>query len=87
MQTLHEHHFYVKFNKCEFFQDKIYNLGNVISKEGIAVDPKIVKVIMDSLVPKDAMIIISFMGIMGYYNICIEGFLKLAYLITSLGKE
>ena len=43
LQELREHQLYAKFNKCDFFKDKIQYLGHVITKEGISVDPKKIK--------------------------------------------
>ena len=43
---------YVKFNKCDFFKDNIQYLGNIVSKDGISVDPEKVKDIMEWSVPK-----------------------------------
>ena len=39
LKVLREHHLYAKFNKCDFYKDKIQYLGHVISEEGISVDP------------------------------------------------
>ena len=39
LQELREHQLYAKFSKCDFFKDKIQYLGNVVTKEGISVDP------------------------------------------------
>ena len=38
LQVLIEHHLYAKFNKCDFYKDKIQYLRHVISEEGISVD-------------------------------------------------
>ena len=53
LQELREHQLFAKFNKCDFFKDKIQYLGHVVTKEGILVDPKKIKAIKDWLVPKD----------------------------------
>ena len=87
MQTLREHKIYEKFSKCEFFQDKIQYLGQVINKEGISVDPDKIKSINDWPIPKDVTGIRAFMGIMGYYRRLIEGFSIITYPITSLQKK
>ena len=87
LQTLREHQLYSKLEKCEFFKIEIQYLGHVISKEGIAVDPKKVQAISDWLVPKDMADVRSFMGLTGYHRIFIEGFSKIAYPITSLQKK
>jgi hypothetical protein len=39
LQTLREHHLYVKFSNCEFWIDTIKFLGHTISSNGISVDP------------------------------------------------
>ena len=44
----------------------------MISEEGIAVDPKKIKAIMEWPIPKDVADIRSFMGITGYYRRFIE---------------
>ena len=87
LQVLREHKLYVKFNKCEFFKDKIQYLGHVISKEGISVDPNKIREIMEWPIPKDVLDERSFMGIIGYYHKFIEGFSKIVNPITSLEKK
>ena len=53
LQELRDHQRYAKFSKCDFFKDKIQYLGHVVTKEGISVDPKKIKVIEDWPDPKD----------------------------------
>jgi hypothetical protein len=55
--------------------------------EGIVVDPKKIKAIIEWPVPKDVADIQSFMGITVYYRRFIEGFSKIAYPITSLQNK
>ena len=78
---------YAKFDKCDFYQKRIQYLGHVIYEEGIAVDPEKIRAIMEWPIPKDVADIRSFMGITSYYSRFIEGFSKIAYLITSLQKK
>ena len=59
----------------------------MVTKEGISVDPKKIKAIEEWPVPKDVTNVQSFMGIIGYYQRFIEGFSKIANLITSLQKK
>ena len=82
-----EHHLYAKFNKCEFYKNKIQYLGHVISEEGVSMDPDKIKAIIDWHVPKDVTDVWSFMGIIVYYIKFIEGFSKIANPITSLQKK
>lgn len=78
LQTLQEHQLYAKFSKCEFFKEQIKYLGHIITEEGIAVDAKNIRTIMEWPVPKDLVDIRSFMGLAGYYRQFVEGFSKAA---------
>ena len=51
LEMLRKHQLYAKFNKCDFFKTKIEYLGHVISAEGIVVDPKKIKTIVEWRVP------------------------------------
>jgi hypothetical protein len=62
-------------------------LGNIISKDGISLDPEKIEAIREWLVPKNVTEVRSFMGLVGYYKIFIEGFSKIAHLITSLQRK
>ena len=44
LQELWNHQLFAKFSKCDFFKDNIQYLGHVVTKEGISVDPKKIKV-------------------------------------------
>ena len=87
LQMLRKHKLYAKFDKCDFYQNKIEYLEYVISTEGIVIDPEKIKSIMEWLVPKDVADIRSFMGITGYYRRFIKGFSRISYPITSLQKK
>eukprot|EP00253_Pinus_taeda_P026609 PITA_26609 len=87
LQTLREHQLYAKFSKCDFLKVEIQYLGHIITKDGIAVDPKKIKAIMEWPVPKDVADVRSFMGLAGYYRRFVEGFSKVAFPITSLQKK
>ncbi|WVZ80653.1 hypothetical protein U9M48_028111 [Paspalum notatum var. saurae] len=62
LQGLREHKLYAKLKKCEFWIDEVPFLGHIISKGGIAVDPRKISAItnwetakpMTSLLEKDA---------------------------------
>jgi hypothetical protein len=59
-------------------------LGNIINQDGLDVDPKKVKAIMDWKAPKDVRGIKSFIGMTGYYRRFIEGFSKIARPMIAL---
>ena len=74
-------------SKCDFYRDRIQYLGHIISEEGISVDPKKIESIMNWPTPRNVTNIRSFMGLVGYYKIFIQGFSKVAHDITSLQKK
>jgi hypothetical protein len=65
LQVLRENQLYAKFNKCDFFQNKIHYLRYVLSEEGVVVDPDKIRSIMEWPTPKDVSDIRSFMGLVG----------------------
>jgi hypothetical protein len=87
LQVLREHQLYAKYNKCDFFQRQIQYLGHVILEDGVAVDPKNIKAIMDWPTPRNVSEVRSFMGLVGYYRRFIKGFSKIGHPITSLQRK
>ena len=68
LQTLREHKLFAKFNKCEFWLERVQFLGHVISSEGIQVNPTKVEVVVSWQRPRNATEIHSFLGLAGYYK-------------------
>jgi hypothetical protein len=62
-------------------------LGNIISQEGIIVNPENIEAIKGWKTPKNVTKFISFMGLTGYYKRFIVGFLRIAHPITSLQRK
>ena len=58
-------------------------LGHVVSR-GVAVDPTKVEAILKWPQPKNVTEIRSFLGLAGYYHRFMEGFAKIANLMTAL---
>jgi hypothetical protein len=81
---LREHKLYRKLSKCSFYQSKLHYLGNVFSGKGIIVDPEKVEAIMECPVPTNVSEVRNFMGLVGYYQWFVEGFSKIANMITEL---
>jgi hypothetical protein len=87
LQVLREHQLYAKLSKCSFYDKRIHYLGNIISKDGIEVDPKKIEAIREWSMPNNLIEVRSFMGLAGYYRRIIEGFSKIAHPITSLQRK
>jgi hypothetical protein len=59
-------------------------LGNIVSKDGIVVDPKKIEAIKEWSALKNVKEVISFMVLYGYYRRFIAWFSRIAHPITSL---
>ena len=84
LTCLRENQLYGKLSKCSFFQKKVHYLGHIISGEGISVDLKKVKAIMDWPVMKNVHEVHSFKGLSGYYRRFVEGFSRIEKPITTI---
>ena len=62
-------------------------MGHIISKEGISVDPKDIKSIMNWPTPMNVMDVRYFMGFVSYYKRFIEGLSKVSHPITYFQKK
>jgi hypothetical protein len=87
LQVLREHKIYAQLTKCSFYYRKICCLGNIISEEGIVLDPTKIKAIEEWPTPRNFVEMRSFIGITGYYIRFIEGFSNIVHPITSLQKK
>jgi ribonuclease HI len=84
---LRVHKLYAKFSKCEFWLEKISFLGNILTVEGVAVDPGKVETVSNWRQPTNVSKIRSFLRLAGYYRRFIEGFSKIARPMTELLKK
>ncbi|GJU31320.1 putative reverse transcriptase domain-containing protein [Tanacetum coccineum] len=87
LKLLKKGELYAKFPKCEFWIPNIQFLGHVIDCQGIHVDPAKIESIKDWASPKTPTEIRQFLGLDGYYRIFIEGFSKIANLMTKLTQK
>ena len=67
LQVLREHQLYAKFSKCDFYKPQIQYLGHIISKTGVAMEPKNIKTIKDWPTHTSVTDIRSFLGLARYY--------------------
>ncbi|WVZ70350.1 hypothetical protein U9M48_019025 [Paspalum notatum var. saurae] len=84
LQRLREHRLYAKPSKCEFWIDEVPFPGHIVSKGGIAVDPRKVSAVVNWEIPRTPREIRGFLGLAGYYRRYIENFSKVAKPMTSL---
>ncbi|KAL4368203.1 hypothetical protein GQ457_05G027960 [Hibiscus cannabinus] len=87
LQRLRENGFVAKRSKCTFGQQSVEYLGHLVSREGLAVDPKKVDAIRNWPVPTTLKEVRGFLGIAGYYRKFIKGFASLAAPISDLLRK
>ena len=76
-----------RLEKCSLFLKEVHYLGHVVSKEGIIVDPKKIRAIMEWSTPRNVDEVISFMGLAGYYRRFIKNFTRIVYPITTFKEK
>ena len=74
----------LKPSNCEFFQTSLKYLGHIVSKNGIATDPRKIKAIQDWPRPKAVTEVRSFTGFTNYYRCFIKGYVKIARPLHEL---
>jgi hypothetical protein len=84
LQKLRNHKLCAKLSKCEFWLKQLAFLGHVISMGGISVNPGNVQDVLSWKAPTSVGNIWSFLGLAGYYQRFIEGFLKISKPVTKL---
>ncbi|GKC00568.1 hypothetical protein Tco_0986704 [Tanacetum coccineum] len=87
LELLKKEELYAKFSKCEFWIPKVQFLGHVIDSQGIHVDPAKIESIKDWASSKTPTKICKFLGLVGYYQIFIEGFSKIVKSMTKLTQK
>lgn len=87
LRTLHEHQLYTEFSNCEFWLEEVRCLGNIMRGEGIMVGPNKVEVVMDWKQPTIIQKIRTFLGLVDYCCIFVEGFSKLSSPLVVLTRK
>nr|GFC47407.1 putative reverse transcriptase domain-containing protein [Tanacetum cinerariifolium] len=87
LELLKKEELYAKFSKCEFWIPKVQFLGHVIDSQGIHVDPAKIESVKDWASLKSPTEIRQFLGLAGYYQRFIEGFLKIAKPMTKITQK
>ena len=84
LQCLREKKLFGKLSKCSFYWKEIHYLGHILLENGVVVDPTKIKAILECPVPQNINEVQIFLGLVGYKKKFVEGFSKIAALITSL---
>ena len=83
-RRLASHGLKIEPNKCYLFQKSVSYLGQIISDQGILVDPEKVKAVSERPVPENARELKIFLGTAGYHRRYIHTFSQLAWLMYEL---
>ena len=87
LQILKEQHLYAKPSKCFFGVKKVEYLGHILSHEGVKVDPKNVKSMMDWPIPKTLKNLRGFLGLTGYYRKFVQNYERITTPLMTLTKK
>ena len=87
LQILQEHKLHAKRSKHEFWIKENKFHGHVVSKQGVAVDPAKIEVVMKCERPQNVKEIHSFLGLACCYRRFVEGFSWLGLSLTRLTKK
>jgi len=74
-------------SKCIFSKKEVEYLGHIIYEEGVKVDPKKVKEIIEWLKPKSIFKLRGFVGLAGYYRSFFKKYAHVTAQLTNLLKK
>ena len=78
---------YEKPSKCFFGRKDVEYLGHIVSHEGVKVDPKKIKSMMEWPISKNLKNIQGFLGLAGYYRKFVCNYGRIIAPLTSLLKK
>uniref|UniRef100_A0A4W5L815 Gypsy retrotransposon integrase-like protein 1 n=1 Tax=Hucho hucho TaxID=62062 RepID=A0A4W5L815_9TELE len=84
LQRLLENGLFVKAEKCEFHAQSVPFLGYIVSSEGMRMDPKKVKAVVDWPSPDSRKALQRFLGFANFYRRFIRNFSQLAAPLMAL---
>ena len=84
LEKLRQNQLYAKFEKCEFWLEKVAFLGHVLTSNGVVVDLAKIEAVLEWKQPQNVTEIKSFLGLAGYYRRFIENFSKITKPMTEL---
>jgi hypothetical protein len=87
LAKLQEHLLFALPEKCTFYADKVLFLGFTILAEGIRMEQNTLSTILQWPYPKNLQGLNCFLGFLNFYRKFIDGFAKVAAMLTDLKKE
>ena len=74
LQVLKENQLFAKYNKCEFWLRSVAFLGNIVTSEGVEVDPRKIEAFKNCTTLLTQTKTRGFLGLAGYYRRFVDGF-------------
>jgi hypothetical protein len=87
LQRLQEQKFYLKESKCQFFTRKLEILGHILTSDGLHVDPKKRKTILEFPTPTRKKDLRGFLGVVNYLQRFLPGLASDASALSELQGE
>jgi hypothetical protein len=87
LQRRQQHRLWAKLEKCKFFQDTVEFLGYIITRDGIKMDDKKIKSVLDWPTPKTVRDVQAFLGFANFYRRFIRLYSKITSPITRLLRK
>ena len=84
LETFRKEQLYAKMSKCKFWLKEVSFLGHIVSEEGITVDLRKIRVILEWKPPRSVTKVRDFLGLAGYYRRFVKGFSMTATPMTRL---
>ncbi|XP_074378277.1 putative mitochondrial protein AtMg00860 [Apium graveolens] len=78
---------FAKILKCEFWLEEVTFLGHIVSGRGIELDHAKVEAITNWPKPRNVTVVMSFLGLVGYYRHFMEGFSSIAFPLPQLMRK
>ncbi|GBG62156.1 hypothetical protein CBR_g29355 [Chara braunii] len=87
LETLRRAKYKANRDKCEFVRQELEYLGHFVTPEGISSLSDKIQAIQEWSEPRNVTDVRSFLGLVGYYQRFIKGYLKIAARLTKLQCE
>nr|GEV51954.1 putative reverse transcriptase domain-containing protein [Tanacetum cinerariifolium] len=87
LEFLKKERLYAKFSKCDSWLDSVKFLGYVIAHSDVHVDLAKIEAIKSWAAPTTPTEVRQFLGLVGYYGRCVEGFSLISKPLTKLTQK
>jgi hypothetical protein len=87
LHQLSQHQIFLKQSKCSFGASEVEDLGHLVGKDSVRVDPKKIEVVQDWSHPKTLKSLRRFLGLTGYYRKFVKNYGNIVAPLIALLKK